>query len=221
MRTILVVDVETTGLDREHDEVIEVGWVLWSVEHRTMLDVRSALLPAKSNPAEAVNGIPEAALADGDASVWRDFERRASLADALVAHQADFDRAFIERYATTSKPWVCTREDMRWPRAAAGTSLTHTALAHGCAVVAAHRAVNDCLLLVRLLESVADVDERLDAALAHAKLPKVRVVSLAPYEERETVKAHGFKWDPQRRQWWRVMAIEDAADFPFSVKAQP
>lgn len=225
LRTVLIVDVETDSLDRETGRVLELGYVLWSVEHRTILEVFSGLLPAPANEAEAVNGIPAAALPPDDetarAYVWKHLARAAARADALCAHQADFDQAFCERCCRTDKTWICTREDVKWPRAAAGTSLIATALAHGVAVVAAHRAINDCLTLARLFEAVPDIAERLEAGLAHALLPKARLVSLAPYEEREIVKEHGFKWDPKRREWWRYMTVADAAALPFQCREVP
>ena len=226
LRNVLIVDCETTGLDREKDRVIEIGYVLWSVEHRTMLEVYSGLLYAPENPAEHINSIPAAALANGDAEPWLRTGRAAATADAFVAHQADFDRAFAAQHIAAfdsgaAKPWICTREDFKWPKAGAGASLIATALAHGCAVVAAHRAVNDCLLLARLLESIPDVTERLDAALEHALLPKVRLVSLAPFEEKDGGKDNGVKGDPKRRGWGRVMAAEDSKTLPFRTRAEP
>lgn len=223
LNTVLIVDAETTGVDRESDHVIEIGYVLWSVQHRTILEAYSGLLWAEKNPAQAVNGIPADALPqDAPDGPWRMLGKAASRADAIVAHQADFDRAFLERGMSefdtgAAKIWICTREDVTWPRAGAGQSLTAIALAHGCAVVAAHRAVNDCLLLARLFESVPDIAARLEAGYAHAQLPKVRLVSLAPFEQKDEVKAHGFKWDPGRREWWRVMAAADAAGLPFKT----
>lgn len=233
MKAVLIVDLETTGLDRVNDHVIEIGYVLWSVEHRTMFEVYSGLLPCAQNPAEAVNGIPSRALDDASRmdESWAMFSGAAAHADAIVAHQADFDRDFCRgasgdyaedvRAVCEEKPWICTREDVTWPRAATGTSLIAVALAHGVAVVAPHRAVNDCLTMVRLFEAVPDIADRLEAGLIHANLPKVRLVSLAPYEEREVVKANGFKWAPERKEWWRVMAVEDAQRLPFRTRTVP
>lgn len=229
MKTVAIVDVETTGLDRDKDHVIELAYVLWSVEHRTMLECFSSLLAVPTvNAAEAVNGIPPTALPHSGEEwrdVWLMFADAACRADAIVAHQADFDRAFVERLCgkenRSARPWICSREDVTWPKAAAGTSLIATALAHGVAVVAAHRAINDCLTLVRLFESVPDIAERLEAGLVHARLPKARLVSLAPYEEREIVKEHGFRWFPERKEWARFMTIADAEALPFKTRAVP
>lgn len=234
MRNVLIVDVETTGLDREKDQVIELGCILWSVKHRSLVEVYSRVLPCEDNPAQAVNGIPAALLREVAFSpVWDGLLDLAAEADAVCAHQADFDSAFVGTAlsrlgddallrepisAALSDPWICTREDMTWPKTGAGESLIATALAHGVAVTSAHRAIHDCLLLGRLFEAVPDIGERLEAAYEHAKLPKVRLVSLAPFEEKDIVKDHGFKWDPQRREWWRVMAVQDSLLLPFKVR---
>lgn len=235
IRTVAIVDLETTGVDRDKDHVLEVGFVLWSVEHRCILEAFSGLLAAEANPAEAVNGIPAAACKDVGTGVhdnaWAMLVGALQEADAAVAHQADFDRAFCLRasgdYAedvrgiVEGSVWICTREDMTWPKAGTGESLIATALAHGVAVTSAHRAIHDCLLLARLFEVVPDIGERLEAAYAHAKLPKARLVSLAPFEEKDVVKDAGFRWDAQRREWWRVMAIEDAKALPFRTREVP
>lgn len=221
MKNVLICDVETTGLDRDKDQAIELGYVLWSVEHRVMLEVYSGLLPARENPAEAVNGIPARALPHGDdfSSIWNMLRDASSRCDAIVAHQADFDRAFLGVHLDEERAWICTIEDLKWPRQGAGNSLIAIALAHGVGIVAAHRAINDCLTLARLFEAVPDIDARLEAAHAHALLPKGEVISLAPFEEKEIVKAHGFKWFPERKVWARTMALADAKALPFGTRA--
>lgn len=230
MKRVLLVDCETTGLDREKDHVIELGYVLWSVEHRTMLEVYSGLLPCAENSAEAVNGIPASVLgADLEAhKVWGQFIGALCRAEAVVAHQADFDREVCRRgggeyqqsvqQACDANVWICTIEDMKWPRNGAGRSLVSIALAHGVAVVAAHRAVNDCLTLARLFEAIPDIAERLEVAYQHALLPKGEVVSLAPYEEKDIVKQNGFRWYPDRRVWARHMTLDDAKSLPFRTR---
>jgi len=51
--------------------------------------------------------------------------------------------------------------------------------------------------------------------VARADRPRGRFISLASYDEKETVKANGFRWDSARKEWWRVMAIEDVNALPF------
>lgn len=215
LKTVLIADTETTGVDPKTDHVIEIGAVLWSIEHRTILECYSGLIRSESNAAEVANGIPSAVLV-GAHDMGGPLGRLAELldrADATVAHNAEFDRSF----APFSGPVICSLEDMVWPRPSSSRSLTAIALAHGVAVVSAHRAIHDCLLMARLFEAVPDIAQRLEAGLEHSLLPKAEMLSLAPFEMKDVVKEHGFHWDPSRRVWHRTMAIADAAKLPFQT----
>lgn len=234
MNSVLVFDCETDGLDPVANCVIEVGCVLWSVEHRTIIECFSALIYNESNAAEPFNAIPPDALGRGSVSreiAWEITAQSAQQADAVLAHQADFDRAFVEQQGQwndtreaaetlLSRPWICTIEDFVWPRDhLAGKSLVSIALAHGVAVTSAHRAINDCLLLSRLLERLGgDVDLALEVALERALRPKARFIARTAYKDKDLVKLHGFHWNGT--VWHRRMAIEDAEALPFEVVSE-
>jgi DNA polymerase-3 subunit epsilon len=225
MKNVLIFDVETSGLDRDSDEVIEVGYVLWSVEHGTIVECYSSLLIGDSNAAEPFNAIrPEALSVGGDPEIaWTIVGQVSQQADLVLAHQADFDRAFVMREAgryegaaeLSRLPFVCTIEDFLWPVASASKSLVSIALAHGVAVTSAHRAVNDCLLLARLLERVDHVDDLLHLALQRASRPKAEFIARTPYQQKDLVKAAGFHYNGT--VWSRYMAVEDAEKLPFEV----
>jgi DNA polymerase-3 subunit epsilon len=72
--------------------------------------------------------------------------------------------------------------------------------------------------LARILTRLAEKGHDLEAMLVHAMRPKAMFHSLAPFEKKEEVKAAGFRWDPERKVWWRRMAIEDSKELPFKVK---
>lgn len=222
MKTVLIVDVETTGLDPAKDQIIELAWARWSVEDRCLVDCASELVYALANPAEAVNGIPAALLLGAGKDAPGIFREDWHGDEPIVAHNAAFDRSFITAWfgaePINPRPWICTMEDLQYPKPAPSRSLTAIALAHGCAVVAAHRAINDVLLLARLFESIPDIDVRLDAALAHAQLPKAWLTALVPFDRKDEAKAAGFHWVPERKEWRRYMTIADAAAFPFAVR---
>lgn len=222
---ILIVDVETSGLDPAKDDVVEIGCVLWDIEHCTIVEVMSGLTGG-TNAAAEINGIPESLLATvcDDEAVWRAAGRLAEKADCFLAHNASFDRAFAaamldprleDGQPATPTPWICSMDDVTWPLPAPSRSLTAIALAHGVPVVSAHRALTDCLTLARLLENCAmrgvDVRAMLEEGLRRALLPRYRFVSLEPYARKDEVKAAGFRWDDAKREWWRTMSEEDAA----------
>ena len=53
----MILDTETTGLDENKDEVIEIGCILFDVSFKCVLSQVSFLFPVKNNEAEHVNGI--------------------------------------------------------------------------------------------------------------------------------------------------------------------
>lgn len=224
MKNVTILDTETQGLDPAVDQAIEVAAILYSVEHATVLAAYSTLLHAEGNPCEAINRIPAAALrtapgrADGPWAPVFDFAGRS---DAILAHNADFDRGFVPSELRDAKPWICTQRDIEWPRhAKANPSLVAVALEHDLGVAAAHRALADCDLIARLLTRARELGADLDAMLARGLRPKGDFIALVSFEEKDKAKAAGFTWNPAARQWQRRMAIEDAAALPFRTRQQ-
>lgn len=218
MKTLLVVDTETSSLDPKTGHLLEVAAAVWSVEHRALVRARSWLVQAPANPAVAVNGIPESLLPRGAEAgdVMRQVYAVAiKECDAIIAHNADFDRAWftpeIQRLT-----WICSCDDIDWPRGASSRSLTALALAHGVGVADAHRALPDVLTMCRLLERAGELAD-LDLMLMRTQRPKARFVANLPREKNDLLKEHRFRWDPHRREWWRRMFVEDSAELPFSV----
>lgn len=217
---LLILDTETDSLDPKTGHLLEVAAAVWSVDHRTLIRARSWLVQAPSNAAIAVNGIPEGILSRGveRAEVMRQVYAVAiKECSVLVAHNAEFDRAWfapeIERLN-----WVCSCDDIEWPRKTTSRSLTALALAHGVGVVSAHRALDDVLTLVRLFERAAELGADLPAMLARAQRPKGRYQALVSYDDRELAKAAGFHWDGTTKAWIRTMAKDDVSALGFKVR---
>ena len=222
MQNVLIVDTETTGLQPDTDRVIEVGAILYSIKHATAIVSYSSLIQAEENPAEAVNRIPAAALSAWGAnpdSAWGVVSDLASHADAILAHNAEFDRAFVPGILRDALPWICTKSDIAWPKATKPElSLVPLALEHDLGVAVAHRGLADCDLIARLLTRTAELGHDLVALLERGLRPKVTLMACVSYEDREQAKQAGFHWNAGRKQWLRRMVKEDAAfDFPVRV----
>lgn len=225
----LIVDVETTGFDDPTEHVIELGIVLYSVKQQSTLLEFSTLLPGIMNRAEKINRIKSEALMEMAELVKADgslqMAAAAIIAGALraaqvvVSYNQEFDSRFFDatHYIDTPKPWRCLMSDFKWPQANREQgSLIHLALDHGIGVANAHRALADCRLIAALLDRMTD----LPAMFRHAMRPKALFVSLAPFDEKDIVKRHGFKFkqDGHTKEWTRTMAVQDAMNLPFKVK---
>lgn len=229
--TLLIVDVETTGIEFEENAPIEIGAILFDVRHRAVTHQLSMLLPsAVPNGAEAVNGIPDALVATGTTPVLglRDsaldhLDRMHRQADAVLAHNADFDRQWIRPLVGEVVregqpiPWLCTMRDFRWlrPGLRPTPSVIDLALAHGVPVWAAHRALTDCTYLAQVLATRLDLPE----LLLDAQTPQHVYEALVPYSRREEAKAAGFQWQAHRpKAWSRKLREAEAAALPFPVE---
>jgi DNA polymerase-3 subunit epsilon len=220
LRNILILDTETTGTDPDA-VCIEVACVLYSVTYATPVRVFSSLLRAEGNAAEAVNGIPPAMLTDAPTAdrVWPAVAKFAGQADAIVAHGAEFDSRFVPIDACAGRPWICSCQDIAWPRQMRqGESLVKLALAHGLGVATAHRALADCDLLARLLSRVAELGTDLVPLLERGLRPKATFVALVPFERKDEARDAGFRWEGETKRWLRTMAVEDAALLPFPTR---
>ena len=96
-RTLLILDTETTGLDPETHNCVEVGAILFDVQSRVVLAQPSFLLPVETNAAEPINRIPAAVtrLPQPWKEGLRWFQNLLDAADVLVAHNAAFDRQSV------------------------------------------------------------------------------------------------------------------------------
>jgi len=223
IQRLLLLDCETTGLDQSA-ELCEIGAVLFSVRHRAVLQQLSFLLPVASNPAQDVNGIdPDLTLEhQPGAEAHALFLVMLRSADALVAHNAAFDRPWIDGWLlnaglddteTLAKPWICTCEGISWEGLRANPSLAALALAHGIPVWAAHRALTDCIYLAQILQR----DPLLQDHLAEGLRPRRLVAADLPFGRKDEAKQAGFRWVPQAKQWQRRCTAEQIAALPFDV----
>lgn len=209
---LLILDVETTGLDPAVHELCEVGYVAYSTEHRAIVGCGSRLFPTKNgNAAEHVNGIPAGLLSyQPGTQEWLGF-LFSNTFDAFIAHNSDFDRQWLPECG----PWVDTCDGFEWPRAGDNRSLSQLALAHGVGLVSAHRAIFDCLTIALMFQRVQAEGHDLDALIAKALLPRVRIEAKISFVENHLAKAAGFRWDADRKVWFKTVPAHQLPTLPF------
>ncbi|MBB4366216.1 hypothetical protein GGD65_007286 [Bradyrhizobium sp. CIR18] len=121
-RTAALLDTETTGLDHERDEIIELGMVKFDytangriVRLRDTFSAFNEPSAPISEEVTALTGITDEMVAGhkiDEAAV------NAFVADAVIviAHKRGFDRKFAERYCPVfeSKAWGCSATEIDW-----------------------------------------------------------------------------------------------------------
>ena len=166
----LILDTETTGLDATTDRVVELSAHSVDLATGTVIPVFDQLInPGRPIPPEAsaIHHLVDADVAHAPPmeQVWAAFAPVLAQHDAVVAHNAHFDRGFLP---PTAAPWICTLRLARhlWPEA---PKHTNQVLRYwlGLQVEAQHphRALDDTRVTAALFQAIVPVLARA-AALA-------------------------------------------------------
>ena len=222
IENILILDTETTGLDNENDECIEVGSILFNVKNRSVLAQQSFLLPVQQNNAEKINNIPAqiTLLPQPLSEAIKYFESLVQVSDVIVAHNAEFDMKWfgLKKLPHIEKRWICSMDDISWPaerQLKTRPSVRDLALAYGIPVWNLHRALTDCIYLAEVFKRCSELEKLLIRALE----PKILFRAEISYEERHLAKNAGFRWnDAIKGAWTRKMSLRDMEKLEFPVR---
>src|ERR1700688_3827855 len=206
-KTGIMFDVETTGLDTARDEVIELAMVKFPY----LPDDRIARItevfssfnePQNPIPAEITDltGITDEMVRghriDQDAVV-------AFAADAriVIAHNANFDRKFAERYwpLFEHRAWACSATEVEWRKHGFDGSRLGYLLAGVGLFHQAHRAIDDCRAPVEIFASDPQTPNRsaLAVLLDHARRKTMRIwAEQSPFDLKDELKKRGYRWSP-------------------------
>jgi DNA polymerase-3 subunit epsilon len=224
--TALAVDVETTGLDHAQDRIIQFSAVPFTYAKDTgrIYQVSPAATyfedPGRPLPPEitALTGISDDQVRGQhieDAAV-RALADKAAL---VIAHNAGFDRAFVEKRlpAFQEKPWACSIVDVEWPAGLGSTKLEFLLYKHCGLFFAAHTAEADCLALIHLL-ATPFTDGALPMArlLQSARRKTMRIWATGTsFETKDLLKARQYHWhaggDGRPKAWYRDLPEAEGA----------
>ena len=231
VRAVLVVDVETTGLKKDTDKIIDLGFVLAEFDRSTGRVLR--VLERYSGFEDPQVPIPEAitrltGIRDEDVRGHRLDDARVesaiARADLVVAHNAPFDRGFLElRYPSfKTKWWACSQREAPWAALMTGsTKLEWLAYHLGQVFYDAHRALIDAEVLLFLLAQPGPGARSILSHVLESSGRKTYCVwaDNAPFEMKDTLKLEkGYAWNdgsrPDRpiKAWFKEPVIELEAE---------
>lgn len=222
VQRVLVLDTETTGLSHASDKIIELAMLLVQVDVAT----GQPFGPVETFEGFEDPGMPIPEVAKQVTGISDDMVRGQRLddaqvralvdhADLVVAHNAGFDRPFVEaRFpGFAHKAWACSFADIDW-KAIGAESAKLSALAQDQGwFYDAHRALVDCQALLQVLGQRVGDDglnglQRLMAAAARPSF-KLRATG-SPFDSKDKLKARGYRWDGDAKVWYCNLGSETA-----------
>jgi DNA polymerase-3 subunit epsilon len=228
VREALVVDVETTGTDRANDAIIELGLVRFAYDATSGQPLRvlasASMLedPGRPIPPEvvALTGIDDAMVA-GRRIDETAVETIIGDARLVIAHNAAFDRPFVERRLPrfADLHWACSQRDVDWRALGVGSAALEFLVYRHCGgFFDGHRAADDCRATLQVLATATpDGTLPMRVLLENARQPRVRVCAVnSPFESKDVLRARGYQWSGNEgspaKTWCRELPKEAADD---------
>lgn len=215
---VCIIDTETTGLDTQQCEIIELGYQIIEFDSQgklyKVLAAKNFLNEPEGEITAEVTQVTGLTFADveGHQIPWQ--EVQADLADVTlcVAHNAGFDRPVLERYDPlfVDKIWGCSVQQIDWQAITDVSSRSQEFLCWkiGQFFYDAHRALDDVQALSQLLslEIGADKKPALSFLLQAVRQSKVIVKATgAPFDVKDELRKRGYRWNADARVWQKMM----------------
>jgi len=219
---IAFLDTETTGIDRANDKLIEMAIKMVRFERASGKIVSiEGIYESFNDPEEDISreitlltGIDNN-MVEGHSIDWGQADLLLKDADLIIAHNAGFDRAFVDRYSSVSqsKIWACSISDIDWlGRGFTSPKQELLCYWHGF-YFDAHRAMNDVDALIHLLTHGSYEDDRpLLELIDNAKKP-VYVIFADNFKydpvKKDIVKANKYRWNPDDKIWYKKVNFDE------------
>jgi DNA polymerase-3 subunit epsilon len=216
----LIVDIETTGLDPACDRIIELACLPF---HFSSEGVLYDVLPGYASFEDPGQPLHEDVVRltgiTNDQLLGHKLDDHAvtalaAPANLIIAHNAVFDRCFLERRFPlfVDKPWACSFGQVPWTEEGFGSAKLDYLLSRFGFFFDDHRAMADCHAVLHLLSlTLPSGRPILPLLLANARRRAFRIWALeAPIECKDLLKERGYRWSNggygRPRAWFRDVA---------------
>ena len=212
---VAFVDTETTGIDRRIDHIIEIAVKVLCFETSSgkILSVEGSY-ESFNDPDEDISteitlltGI-ENKMVDGKFIDWNEVDALFQGVDIIIAHNASFDRAFIDRFSSISpsKVWACSINDIDWlERGFTSSKQELLCYWHGF-YFDAHRAMNDVDALIHLLTFDTGLERPLLELIKNSnKSDFIIYAEHFKYDpvKKDILKGNKYRWNPNDKLWFK------------------
>ena len=222
---IAFVDTETTWIDRTNDHIIEIAIKLVKFEAISgkILNIKGSY-ESFNDPKEDISKDITLLtrinnnMVDGEYIDWVQVNDLLEDADLIVAHNAGFDRAFLDRFSDISqkKIWVCSVFDIDWLNRGFSSSKQELLCYWHGFYFDAHRAMNDVDALIHLLTyDLKNFDRALIELIENSKKSEYVIFAdnfkFNPVKK-DIVKGNKYRWDSNSKVWYKRVKVDELAN---------
>ena len=217
---ICFLDTETTGVNKEKDHVIEIALKCIEINKLTG-DELSVITGYESLHDPEIPIPPESTkiheITDEDVKGcsidWDKVSEILNISQLIVAHNASFDRPFVEKHCNLSKTkiWACSIQDVDWmERGFKNKKQELLCIWHGF-YYGSHRAMIDVDALIHLVINPAYKDRKpILELIQNARKPWVKVfASNSKIEDKDILKQNKYRWNPEKKVWHKTITSSD------------
>lgn len=212
---VMVVDTEATGLDRKHNEIIELAFNLIEFDPNGNFYKILFSYSAKQEPqfeispeAERITGYTKEDLI-GEKIDWDLVNKVLEVTDVVVAFNSYFDRPLLERHheGFRNKFWACAMSEIGFIDLYGYAGSQELLMQKVCNVYyGAHNAMNDVNALALLLNQVPpNSDKTLFYHLMKKAAQKQHRVwaTGAEFSDKDKLKDNQYKFNFEQKVWFK------------------
>jgi len=219
----VVIDVETTGFDSTSDALIQIALRPFLVCLETgQVSVIKKPIVYKQEPPEPlsdrikqVTGFSDEDLTNEKVN-WSMIGRILSMCKFVIAHNASFDRPWVDRYLRENDIpindeliWACSMSQVDWSRDVIPSKSLEVLCAWHGFFYNSHCAEADIDATLHLLR----ISSTLSELLANASTPDWHVFAMNTLrQENERLKKQRYRWNPEFSCWWKAVSTKQQAD---------
>ena len=223
----IYLDTETTGMDADEDEIIELALVPFEFDKAGNI---YRILPAYNAFRDPGIPIPEFItqitgitddMVKGQSIDLAQVSKMLSESVIVIAHNARFDRPFVENLLSdfNDMAWACSIADVEWNKEGfEGVKLEFLAYKFGF-FNEGHRATIDCQAGIEVLsrQLPKSGEQVLSQLLKSARRTDIRLwAEGAPFDRKDVLKKRGYRWSPgengKRKAWYKDLSEDELED---------
>ena len=219
---VAFLDTETTGVDRMNDKIIELAIKVVNFERSSGRIVTvDEIYESFNDPDEDISneimlltGIDNE-MVEGQKIDWERVDMILDNADLIIAHNAGFDRAFLDRYSSVSpkKIWACSVNDINWLEKGFSSAKQELLCYWHGFYFDAHRAMNDVDAMIHLVTHKSYGDHRPLLELIEASKKPLYIIFAENFQydpvKKDIVKGNKYRWNSKDKIWYKNVGLDE------------